>query len=95
MRPFVRLDIEQMCDALSCLTGEELKIWLVYRLPANRDDVAWPGLELIWKDAGVSRARASEYRKRLLAKGWLMKVGDARGVRGKALSPDRKRRDLR
>jgi len=87
MRAFLKLDIAQMRQALPALTGEELKVWLAYRLRANRDGEAWPGLETICIDAGVSRSRASDYRCRLIAKGWLTMVSNARGVGGKFGAP--------
>lgn len=78
---WAKLDIA-LRDALPVLSGGELKVWIAYRLRANEDGEAWPGLGVLAKDTGLSTGRASKHRNTLIAKGGLVPVGNTRGNRG-------------
>lgn len=87
VHPFVKLDVFEMRSALSEISGGELKVWLAYRLRANRQGEAWPGLETLAKDTGLSASRASKLRANLVKKAWLIAAGKGRSSGGTFASP--------
>lgn len=86
-RPFAQIDVEEMRASLPDISGGALKVWLAYKLRANRDGVAWPGTKVLAADTGMSSSRASKLRNELLRGGWLIPVGCARGKGGTFSAP--------
>lgn len=86
-RPFARIDCEDLRNALPCISGGAFKIWAAYLVRANADGVAWPGIETLARDTGLSRSQASRLRNKLVDDGWLLSAGTSRGARGTFGSP--------
>jgi hypothetical protein len=84
--PWAKLEIA-FRDALPFLSSGEVKVWIAYLLRANKQREAWPGLNQLCHDTGLSRSRVSQYRNSLVEKGGLVQVGKARGENGIFGSP--------
>jgi hypothetical protein len=82
---FAKLPIE-LREVLPNLGGGKLKIWIAYLLRANQAGEAWPGLDTLSSDTGLSPSRASTLRNQLKQEGWLVPVA-SRGKRGMFSSP--------
>jgi hypothetical protein len=67
-------------DRLHEFSGAQLKVWLAYLTHANQDfgGLAWPGLELLTKETGLSDDYISQVRWELVKKGWLVSKGIVR-----------------
>lgn len=86
-RPFAQIDVAELRASLPDISGGALKVWLAYKLRANRDGIAWPGTKVLATDTGMSASRASKLRNELLRDGWLVPVGCARGKSGTFSAP--------
>lgn len=64
-------------DRLHEFSGAQLKVWLAYLTHANKefDGLAWPGLDLLRKETGLSDDYISKVRWELVKNGWLVSKG--------------------
>jgi len=74
---FVKLPV-RIRNRLHELSGAEIKIWVAYLTHANADNIAWPGLETLQKETGLSEDWISQSRGTLSEKGWLVRSDDER-----------------
>jgi Helix-turn-helix domain len=74
-RPFLKLDISDLRDALPQISGGEIKVLLAYLTRANRAGEAWPSLKTLSKDTGLSPDRISKIRGSLIESGALTAIG--------------------
>jgi hypothetical protein len=76
---FVKFPIN-LRDRLHEFSGAQLKVWLAYLTHANQEfgGLAWPGLELLTKETGLSDDYISQVRWELVEKGWLVSKGIVR-----------------
>jgi hypothetical protein len=71
---FVKLPV-RIRNRLHELSGAEIKIWIAYLTHANTDNIAWPSLETLQKETGLSEDWISQSRSTLTEKGWFVRCG--------------------